>query len=82
MVLASHPGRTRTREVTSADVVEAYNRAMDAAFRLDSIDDVTDQIRQLVESNEGASVLFVRQSLHGRMRAHHSSINEMYAGES
>ena len=64
-------------EVTSADVVEAYDRAMDAASRLNKIDEVTGQIRQLVESNESASVLFVRQSLHGRMRVHLSSVNEM-----
>lgn len=63
-------------EVTSADVVEAYDRAMDAASRLNNIDDVTGQILRLVESNESPSVLFVRQSLHRRMRAHHSSINE------
>ncbi len=52
-------------EVTSADVVEAYDRAMDAASRLKKIDDVSGQIQQLVESNESASVLFVRQSLQG-----------------
>jgi len=69
-------------EVTSVDVVEAYDRAMDAASRLNKIDDVTGQIRQLVESNESASMLFVRQSLQGRMRAHSSSINEMVASES
>jgi hypothetical protein len=63
-------------EVTSADVVEAYDRAMDAASRLNNIDDVTGQILLLVESNESPSVLFVRQSLHRRMRAHHSSINK------
>ncbi|MBA1446017.1 MAG: hypothetical protein M3H12_13420 [Chromatiales bacterium] len=63
-------------EVTSGDVVEAYDRAMDAAARLDKVDEVTDQIRQLIESNESASVLFVRQSLHGRMRAHLSSVKE------
>ena len=63
-------------EVTSADVVEAYDRAMDAASRLNNIDDVTGQILRLVESNESPSVLFVRQSLHRHMRAHHSSINE------
>ncbi|MES9830083.1 MAG: hypothetical protein ABW201_17630 [Candidatus Thiodiazotropha sp.] len=63
-------------EVTSADVVEAYDRAMDAASKLNNIDDVTGQIRQLVESNESASVLFVRQSLHGRMRTPLSSVNE------
>ena len=62
-------------EVTSADVVEAYDRAMDAASRLNKVDDVSDQIRQLVESNESASVLFVRQSLQGRMRAHSSSVS-------
>ncbi len=69
-------------EVTSADVVEAYDRAMDAASRLNKIDDVSGQIQQLVESNESASVLFIRQSLHGRMSAHSSSVNEVYAGES
>ena len=57
-------------EVTSADVVEAFERAMDAASRLNKIDYVTGRIRQLVESNESASVLFVRQSLQLRMRAH------------
>jgi len=56
-------------DITSADVAEAYDRAMDAASRLNKIDDVTDQIQRLVESNESASMLFVRQSLHGRMRA-------------
>jgi hypothetical protein len=68
--------------VSSADVVEAYDRAMDAASRLNKIDDVTGQIRQFVESNESASMLFVRQSLQGRMRAYSSSINEMVASES
>jgi len=63
-------------EVTSADVVEAYDRAMDVASKLNNIDDVTGQIRQLVKSNESASVLFVRQSLHGRMRTPLSSVNE------
>ena len=60
-------------EVTNVDVVEAYDRAIDAASRLDKTDDVSDQIRQLVESGEGASMLFVRQYLHGRMCAHSSS---------
>ena len=69
-------------EVTSADVMEAYDRAMDAAISLNKVDDVADQIRQIVESGESASVLFVRQALQGRMRAHFSSVNEMYASES
>jgi hypothetical protein len=64
-------------EVTSADVVEAYDRAMDAASRLNYIDDVTGQILQLIEAKESASMLFVRRSLRGWMRAHLSSINEM-----
>ncbi len=64
-------------EVTSADVIEAYDRAMDAAARLKNIEDVAGQIRQLVESNESTSVLFVRQSLHGRLRAYLSSVHEM-----
>ncbi|MCP4472832.1 MAG: hypothetical protein GY815_19505 [Gammaproteobacteria bacterium] len=57
-------------EMTSADVVEAYDRALDAASRLNEVDAVKDQIRRLVESGENASVLFVRQSLRGRMRTH------------
>jgi hypothetical protein len=56
-------------EMTSADVVEAYDRAIDAASMLDIVDDVNDQIRQFVESNESASTLFVRRSLSARMRA-------------
>jgi hypothetical protein len=64
-------------EVTSADVLEAYDRALDAASRLNKIDDVTDQIRQLVESSESASMLFVRQSLHRRMRAYFSSVSKV-----
>jgi len=68
-------------EVTSADVVDAYDRAMDAAFRLNKVDDVSGQIRQLVESNESASMQFVRQALHGRMRAHSSSVNATCASE-
>jgi len=63
-------------DATSADVVEAYDRALDAAERLNKIDDVTGKIRQLIESNESASVLFVRQALQARMRAHSSSVNE------
>lgn len=69
-------------EVTSIDVVEAYDWAMDAAAKLNKIDDVTGKIRQLIESNESASVLFVRRSLHARMRTHFSSVNEMVASES
>jgi len=63
-------------EVTSADVVEAYDQAIAAASRLHKIDEVADQIRQLVESNEHASVQFVRQALQGRMRTHPSSVKQ------
>ncbi len=69
-------------EVTSADVVEAYERVMDAAMRLNNMDDVNDQIRQLVESNESASTQFVRQSLLRRLRTPSPSVNEMSVGES
>jgi len=61
-------------EVTSADVVDAYDRAMAAAATLNKVDDVMDKLRQLIVSNESAATLFVRQALHGRMRACHSSI--------
>ncbi|MCU7894806.1 MAG: hypothetical protein KZQ66_05345 [Candidatus Thiodiazotropha sp. (ex Lucinoma aequizonata)] len=50
-------------EVTSVDVVEAYDQAMDAAARLNNIDDVTERIRQLVEASDNASTQFVRQAL-------------------
>ncbi len=69
-------------EVTRVDVVEAYDRALDAASRLNKIEDVAAQIRQLIESNESASVLFVRQSLQGRMRARSSPVNEIDVSES
>ena len=67
--------------MSSADVVEAYDWALDAAARLNKIDDVTDKIRQLIESNESASVLFVRQALQARMRALSSSVDEIYASK-
>ncbi len=57
-------------EVTSVDVVEVYDQAMDAAARLDNIDDVTERIRQLVEASDNASTQFVRQALQGRMRVY------------
>jgi len=69
-------------EVTSADVVEAYDRAMDAAARLNNTDDANDQIRQFVESNESAPTQFVRQSLLRRLRTLSSSVNELSVGES
>ncbi|MEW8693551.1 MAG: hypothetical protein AB2535_21165 [Candidatus Thiodiazotropha endolucinida] len=55
-------------EVTSVDVAEAYDRAMDAAASLNRVDDVTKQIRQLVEASDNASVRFVREAVQGRMR--------------
>ncbi len=69
-------------EVTSGDVVEAHDRAMDAAARLNKVDEVTEQIRQLVESNASASVLFVRQSLHGRISMNPSSVRKISVDES
>ncbi len=69
-------------EVTSADVVGAYDRAMDAASRLNKIDDMSDQVRQLVESNESASMQFIRQALQGRMGTHSLSVNEIHACKS
>ncbi len=38
--------------------------------------------RRKSSQSESASMLFVRQSLHGRMRAHPSSVNDRYASES
>jgi hypothetical protein len=61
-------------EVTGADVVDAYDQVKDAAARLDKVDEVAGQIRQLIESNEGASALCVRQALRGWMRVNHRSV--------
>ncbi len=55
-------------EMTSVDVMEAYDRAMDAATRLNKAEDVTGQIRQFVEANDNGARQFVRQALQGRMR--------------
>ena len=57
-------------EATSADVVEAYDRAMDAATRLNRSNDVIDQIQQLVESNESESKQFIRRALRRRIHPH------------
>ncbi len=56
-------------EVTSVDVVEAYDRAMDAAARLNMVDDVNERIKQLGEASDNAAVQFVRKAVQGRMRA-------------
>ena len=56
-------------EVSSVDVVETYDRTMDAAARLNKVDDVTERIRQLVEVSDNAAVQFVRKAVQGRMRA-------------
>ncbi len=69
-------------EVTNIDVVEAYDRAMDAAKRLNNTASVNDQIRQLVESNESAPMQFVRQSLLRRLRAPSLLVSEMSASDS
>lgn len=56
-------------EVTSGDVVEAYDRAMDAAAKLNMVDDVNERIRQIGEASDNAAVQFVRKAVQGRMRA-------------
>lgn len=55
-------------EVTNFDVIEAYDRAMDAASRLAKADEVTRQIQQFLVANEGMATQFVRESLSGRLR--------------
>jgi DNA-binding ferritin-like protein len=49
--------------------VEAYDRAMDAAAKLNRVDDVNERIRQLGEASDNAAVQFVRKAMQGRMRA-------------
>jgi hypothetical protein len=56
-------------EVTSIDVVEAYDRAMDAAARLNKVESVNARIRQLVEEGDNAAVQFVRKAVEGHVRA-------------
>ena len=56
-------------EVTSIDVVEAYDRAMDAAARLSKVDNLDEWIRQLGEASDNAAAQFVRKVVQRRMRA-------------
>lgn len=56
-------------EVTSVDVVEAYDRAMDAAARLNKIDSVSERIQQLVATSDNAATKFVREAVQVRLRA-------------
>ena len=53
-------------EVTTIDVVDAFDLALAAAERL-RIDNVLDQIRVLLDERQGASNAFVRQSLSRRL---------------
>ncbi len=69
-------------EVTSGDVLEAYDWAMDAAARLNKVDEITDQIRQLIESNKSVSMQFVWKSLHGRISMNPSSVRKISVDES
>jgi hypothetical protein len=57
-------------EVTSVGVMEGYDRAMDAAARLNNIDDITERVWQLIEASDNAATQFVRQALQVRMRAY------------
>jgi tetratricopeptide (TPR) repeat protein len=57
-------------EMTGVDVVEAYDRAMDAAARLNNVDDVTERVRHLLDVSDTASTQFVRQALQERIRAY------------
>jgi hypothetical protein len=56
-------------EVTSIDVMEAYDRAMGAAARLNKVDNVSERIRQLVEASDNAAVQFVRKAVRGHVCA-------------
>ena len=56
-------------EVTSVDVAEAYDRAMEAAARLNKVDDVTESIGQLVEVDGNVAARFVREALQWQARA-------------
>jgi hypothetical protein len=51
------------------DVMEAYDRAMEAAAKLNMADEVNERIRQLGEASDNAAVQFVRKVVQGRMRA-------------
>jgi len=62
-------------EVTSIDVLEAYDWTMHAATRLDNAGEVSEQIRLLVgvhdnDGRQNAARQFVRQALQRRVRDH------------
>ena len=56
-------------EVASVDVVEAYDRAMEAAARLNRVDDVTEQIGQLIEVDDNVAARFVPEAVQRHVRA-------------
>ncbi len=60
-------------QMTTGDVMDAHDPAMDAATRLNKAEDVDERITLLVEVNDSAgrqnaARQFVRQALHGRVR--------------
>ena len=63
-------------EVTGFDVVEAYDRAMDAASVLGNTEYATAYILQLVELNDSGSAQFIRRSLRGHISSTHSVWNK------
>jgi len=54
-------------EVTNLDVMDAYDRAMDAAVKLDNLDEVAGRISQHLKSTDSSAIIFVRQALAGRL---------------
>jgi hypothetical protein len=50
-------------EVTNLDVMDAYDRAMEAAARLDNLDEVAGRISQHLKSTDSSAMIFVRQAL-------------------
>jgi hypothetical protein len=65
----------RGYEVTSIDVVDALDRVMDAATRLNKADEVSERIRLIVKvshitGKQNAARQYVHRALQGRMRDH------------
>ncbi|MDX2313656.1 MAG: hypothetical protein QNL90_06275, partial [Gammaproteobacteria bacterium] len=54
-------------EVTNLDVMDAYDRAMDAAAKLNNLDEVAGRISQHLKSTDSSAMIFVRQALARRL---------------
>ncbi len=64
-------------EVTRTDVIEAYDRALEAASKLNKVADVTGEIQRFLGHNNRSSTVYVRQSLRSRLPAEFQMVDEV-----